>query len=83
VRGKSGVHGVTNDQIPSPKSQSKSNDQAQNPKPKAKIAAELAPFWELVIGTWDLIGIWNLGAWDFSQSNSPPNMSRAHGVSPS
>ncbi len=46
------------------KSQPNPNDQAPNPKEEGRSIANL-PFGDLVIGAWDLIGIWRLGHWSF------------------
>jgi hypothetical protein len=51
---------ATNDQ--GAKSQSNPNDQAPNPKEEFR---RRNVFWDLVIGAWDLIGVWLLGHWDF------------------
>jgi hypothetical protein len=58
VRFTFGVHGLMNDQVPRPKSQSKPNDQAQNPKPLSKSRLN----WHLLgFGHWELRFDWDLG----------------------
>jgi hypothetical protein len=47
-----------NDQIPKPKSQSSSNDQTPNPNEEIR---RQPLHWDLELGVWDLIGIWDLG----------------------
>jgi hypothetical protein len=70
-------------QNPKPKTQNPMpNAQAPNPNPMPKSRVNRHLFWDLVIGTWDLIGIWNLGAWDFFPINGLPNRSRAHRKNP-
>ena len=54
---------MTNDQ--GPKSQSNPNDQDPMTKGRSGTQPLSAFFWDLVIESWDLIGIWRLGHWDF------------------
>jgi hypothetical protein len=53
---------MTNDQ--GAKFQSNPNDQAPNAKGRKSFGCR-AFVWDLVIGIWDLIGIWLLGHWSF------------------
>jgi hypothetical protein len=38
----------------------------QGAKSQKERNTEPAFVWDLVIGAWDLIGIWSLGHWDFA-----------------
>jgi hypothetical protein len=42
----------------------------------ATFLVAATPRWDLVIGVWDLIGIWALGHWDFRAQTWPPNVRR-------
>jgi len=53
---------MTNDQ--GAKSQLNPNDRVPNPNARGNLV-RTTTFWNLVIGAWDLIGIWLLGRWDF------------------
>jgi len=65
---------AVNSQFPTPNSQSTPNSQTPNPKRTPNPNFQGSSFWELGVGSWELVGNWELGV-DASQPQAVVNSS--------
>jgi hypothetical protein len=69
---------------PNPNKIPMTNTQAPIPSEHVvrRFRKQFGPFWEMVIGAWDLTGIWPLGRWDLRRGGTAETVAYPRDGSP-